>query len=86
MNAFMHANLPCINSLESFAWSVDKELLYGRLRTVRQRCPSFPLIAMTYYTDPSAATFVDAFPVVVKVSGPLPGGVVFVPIWSARSV
>jgi hypothetical protein len=66
MNAFMHANLPCINSLDSFAWSVDKELLYGRLRAVRNACPSFPLIAMTYYTDPSAASFVDSFPVVVK--------------------
>ncbi len=50
MHAFFFANVPCINSLGSFATSIEKELLCGALRRVRDVCPSFPLIAVSYYS------------------------------------
>jgi hypothetical protein len=69
MHAFFHHNIAVINSLSSFAWSIEKELLLGALKRVRDVCKSFPLIAMSYYSAPSAASFVESgFPVVVKVS------------------
>lgn len=66
MKALFHSNVVCINSLDSFAWSIDKELAYGLLRRVQTACPSFPLVPQTYYSAVSVAGFCE-FPCVVKI-------------------
>lgn len=61
------SNIPCINSLDSFLWTINKEKCAGALRRVSEVCPSFPLIPISYFTAPIAATFVESFPLVLKV-------------------
>jgi hypothetical protein len=42
--AFYHHDIPCINSIDSFVWSVEKAILYTKLRRVQKRVKDFPLI------------------------------------------
>ncbi len=68
MAGFMHANVECINSLDSFAFSVEKEKLWGRMRQCRDDDPTFPLISDCYYSGSRVASFFNesGFPLVVK--------------------
>lgn len=67
MAALHHANVVTVNSLASFTLAVDKAVLFGALRRVRDACPSFPLVEATYYSSSAVGGFVEApFPVVVK--------------------
>lgn len=44
MYAFFHADTPTLNSLESFAWAIEKAMIYGKLKRVKRKDPSFPLV------------------------------------------
>ncbi len=67
MAGFFHANVECVNSLDSFAFSVEKEKLWGLMRKCRDEDPTFPLIADSYYSGSRVASFVESgFPIVVK--------------------
>lgn len=65
--ALYHNNVVCVNSIDSFVWSVEKAALYGKLRRVKQKMPDFPLIQQTYYSHPSCGSFPPDFPAVTKV-------------------
>ena len=67
MNGFFHHNIPTLNSLFSFAYSVHKPMLWGKLREVQEILPDFPIISQTYYSHSCVAGFVDGgFPAVLK--------------------
>lgn len=71
-----HANIPTVNSIESFFVSQDKGQLYGRLLAVKKRLGGFnkfPLVPQGCYSDWVAATFPPDFPCVAKV-GTASGG------------
>ena len=65
--AFQHYNVATVNSLRSYEFSVEKEIMWGHLRRVRALCPTLPLIAQTYYSGSSVASFTEGFPLVCKV-------------------
>lgn len=68
MGALFHHNVATVNSLESFAYSVEKEKLWGKMRQCRDEDPTFPLIAQAYYSGPRAAASVESgFPAILKV-------------------
>jgi ribosomal protein S6--L-glutamate ligase len=64
---FYHADVPSINSVDSFIWSVEKSSLYAKLRRVQKKYPDFPLIPQTYYSAPRVGGFPPDFPTVIKV-------------------
>ena len=64
---FFHCDIPCLNSLDSFAYSIEKALHYTKLRRVVKIQPDFPLIPQTYYSHPSIGGFPPDFPSVIKV-------------------
>jgi hypothetical protein len=67
MAGFFHANVETLNSLESFAFSVEKEKMWGLLRRCRDVDPTFPLIQDTYYSNSSVASFVETgYPLVCE--------------------
>jgi len=67
INAFYHHDIPCLNSIDSFIWSVEKSSLFGKLRRVKKKMQDFPLIKQTYYSHPNVGSFPPDFPTVVKV-------------------
>ena len=67
ISGFYHADVPCLNSIDSFVWSVEKVTLFTKLKRVQKKYPDFPLIKQTYYSHPRAGTFPPDFPTVVKV-------------------
>eukprot|EP01088_Endostelium_zonatum_P003480 TRINITY_DN14695_c0_g1_i1.p1 TRINITY_DN14695_c0_g1~~TRINITY_DN14695_c0_g1_i1.p1 ORF type:complete len:366 (-),score=87.73 TRINITY_DN14695_c0_g1_i1:20-1117(-) len=65
--ALYHSNVPCLNSLDSWLFAIEKATLYGKLMRVKAKDPTFPLIPETYYSSPAVATFPPDFPCVLKV-------------------
>lgn len=65
--ALAHQHVRVINSLSSFLFSVEKEIMWGQLRRIqKEKCPTLPLIPQTYYSSAAVAGFAD-FPLVLKV-------------------
>lgn len=48
---FMHANIPCVNSLESIYAFLERPVVYGALKKIQQKLgkENFPLIEQTFY-------------------------------------
>lgn len=72
----VHANIPCVNSWESFVASQDKAVMYGKLSQVQRDLggwDAFPLVSQTCYSAWGAATFPPDFPCVGKI-GTASGG------------
>ena len=48
---FYHANVPMINELEAIMAEIEKPIMYGRLRKIRDKYgeENFPLIQQNYY-------------------------------------
>jgi Synapsin, ATP binding domain/Synapsin, N-terminal domain len=63
----VHSGVPLLNSAESFVWSVEKALAWGKLRQCQKIDSTFPLVPQTYYSSPSVATFPPDFPAVIKI-------------------
>jgi len=73
---FAHANLPTVNSIDSFINSQDKAIMYGKLSKVMDSLggfENFPLVTQTCYSNWKAATFPPDFPCVGKI-GTASGG------------
>ncbi len=69
MAGFFHQNVETVNSLDSFAFSVEKEKMWGLLRKCRDEDPTFPLISDTYYSSATVASFVESgFPLVKRLN------------------
>ena len=72
---FYHANVPMINELEAIIAEIEKPIMYGRLRKIRDKYgeDNFPLIKQYYYPDYSEIIITPEAPYVLKVSYPHAG-------------
>lgn len=55
--AFYHHDIPCLNSIDSYVWSVEKAAHYAKLKRVQKKDPEFPLIPQIYYSHPSTGRY-----------------------------
>ncbi len=67
--ALMHANIPCINSLESIFVNSERSLSYMKLKKIAQHqgYDEFPLIEQNFYSEPMSILFTFDFPFVMKI-------------------
>ena len=72
---FYHANIPMINELSAIMAEIEKPLMYGRLRKIRDIYgeKTFPLIQQYYYPNFSEICITPKAPYVLKVSYPHAG-------------
>jgi len=72
---FYHANVPMINDLEAIMAEIEKPIMYGRLRKIRDKYgeENFPLITQYYYPIFSEICITPPAPYVIKVSYPHAG-------------
>jgi len=66
---FYHANIPCVNSLQSLIDNFERPIMYGALESIVLRLgrDKFPLIPQTYYPNHREMRFTPAYPIVIKV-------------------
>jgi len=69
---FYHANIPMINELLGILAELEKPIMYGRLRKIRDIYgeKNFPLIQQYYYPNYSEVCVTPNAPYVIKVSYP----------------
>ena len=72
---FYHANIPMINELSAIIAEIEKPIMYGRLRKIRDKYgeKNFPLIMQYYYPNFSEICVTPNAPYVLKVSYPHAG-------------
>ena len=72
---FYHSNIPMINELSAIFAELEKPIMYGRLRKIRDKYgeKNFPLIQQYYYPNYSEICVTPSAPYVVKVSFPHAG-------------
>ena len=72
---FYHANIPMINELQAILAEIEKPIMYGRLRRIRDKYGEehFPLIKQYYYPNFSEICITPDAPYVLKVSYPHAG-------------
>ena len=72
---FYHANVPMINDLEAIMAEIEKPIMYGRLRKIRDKYgeENFPLIKQYYYPIFSEICITPPAPYVIKASYPHAG-------------
>ena len=72
---FYHANVPMINELSAILAEIEKPIMYGRLRKIRDKYgeKNFPLIMQYYYPNFSEICITPSAPYVLKVSYPHAG-------------
>ena len=72
---FYHANIPMINELSAIIAEIQKPIMYGRLRKIRDIYgeKNFPLILQYYYPNYSEICITPSTPYVLKVSYPHAG-------------
>ena len=72
---FYHSNVPMLNNLEALMAELEKPIMYGRLRKIRDIYgeEKFPLITQYYYPNPFGICITPDAPYVVKVSYPHAG-------------
>ena len=72
---FYHANIPMINELSAIIAEIEKPIMYGRLRKIRDIYgeENFPLIMQYYYPNFSEICITPNAPYVLKVSYPHAG-------------
>ena len=72
---FYHANVPMINELEAVMAEIEKPIMYGRLRKIRDKYgeENFPLIQQNYYPIFSEICITPPAPYVIKSSYPHAG-------------
>ena len=72
---FYHANVPMINELSAIIAEIQKPIMYGRLRKIRDIYgeKNFPLILQYYYPNYSEICITPSTPYVLKVSYPHAG-------------
>jgi hypothetical protein len=72
---FYHANVPMINDLEAIMAEIEKPIMYGRLRKIRDKYGEehFPLIKQYYYPIFSEICITPSAPYVIKASYPHAG-------------
>lgn len=66
--AFMHSNVPSVNTLDSLYLCQNKPIVYGKLKAIQKVLgkDEFPLIEQACYADWKAMTFCSGFPIVAK--------------------
>ena len=72
---FYHSNVPMINELSAIMAEIEKPIMYGRLRKIRDIYgeKNFPLIQQYYYPNYSEICITPKAPYVLKVSFPHAG-------------
>ena len=72
---FYHSNIPMINELSAIIAELEKPIMYGRLRKIRDLYgeKNFPLIQQYYYPNHSEICVTPNAPYVIKVSFPHAG-------------
>ena len=72
---FYHSNIPMINGLSGIIAELEKPIMYGRLRKIRDIYgeKNFPLIQQYYYPNYSEVCVTPNAPYVIKVSYPHAG-------------
>ena len=72
---FYHSNIPMINMLSAIFAELEKPIMYGRLRKIRDLYgeKNFPLIMQYYYPNYSEMCITPSAPYVLKVSYPHAG-------------
>ena len=72
---FYHSNIPMINELSAIIAELEKPIMYGRLRKIRDLYgeENFPLIQQYYYPNYSEICITPSAPYVLKVSFPHAG-------------
>ena len=72
---FYHSNIPMINELSAIMAEIEKPIMYGRLRKIRDIYgeKNFPLIQQYYYPNYSEICITPKAPYVLKVSFPHAG-------------
>ena len=72
---FYHSNIPMINDLSAIIAELEKPIMYGRLRKIRDMYgeKNFPLIQQYYYPNYSEICITPSTPYVLKVSYPHAG-------------
>ena len=72
---FYHSNIPMINELSAIMIEIEKPIMYGRLRKIRDIYgeKNFPLIQQYYYPNYSEICITPKAPYVLKVSFPHAG-------------
>ena len=72
---FYHSNVPMINELSAIIAEIEKPIMYGRLRKIRDKYGEkiFPLIKQYYYPNYSQIWVTPNVPYVLKVSYPHAG-------------
>ena len=72
---FYHSNTPMINELSAILAEIEKPIMYGRLRKLRDLYgeKNFPLIQQYYYPNYSEICITPSTPYVLKVSYPHAG-------------
>ena len=72
---FYHSNIPMINPLSAVIAEIEKPIMYGRLRKIRDKYGEkiFPLITQYYYPNYSQICITPKVPYVLKVSYPHAG-------------
>lgn len=74
---FAHANIPCINSIDSLIMCLERPVVFGQLAAIQKRLgkEQFPLIEQVFYSGakPMRAAPAMTYPVVSKVSFPHAG-------------
>ena len=72
---FYHSNIPMINELSAIIAELEKPIMYGRLRKIRDLYgeKNFPLIQQYYYPNYSEIVVTPNAPYVLKVSYPHAG-------------
>ena len=72
---FYHANIPMLNDLSAIIAEIEKPIMYGRLRKIRDIYgeENFPLIQQYYYPNYSEIFVTPNAPYVLKVSYPHAG-------------
>ena len=72
---FYHSNVPMINDLSAIMAEIEKPIMYGRLRRIRDIYgeENFPLIQQYYYPNYSEICITPKAPYVLKVSYPHAG-------------
>ena len=72
---FYHSNIPMINELSAIIAEIEKPIMYGRLRKIRDKYGEkiFPLIKQYYYPNYNQIGVTPNVPYVLKVSYPHAG-------------
>lgn len=66
---FSFGNVVCVNSVQSVVQCQERAVAIGEMKKIQKKLGNdkFPLIPMTYYSEPNQMLFTPNFPIVVKV-------------------